>query len=207
MYGLTVTSAAAVEPITVADAKRHCEIPQADATHDTYLSALITAAREYYERRTHRALINRTLALTLDNWPSGNEPIWLPFAPVSSVSSITYTDTDGASQTWSSANYALQKNMEPCRVVLAYNCVWPAVRVKAASITVTYVAGYGAATSSLLQRDIHAVRLLIRHWFENRMPVSIGGSVGELPLAFESLCESARVPDDFLAYGVDWWAA
>jgi uncharacterized phiE125 gp8 family phage protein len=202
-----VTSGPAVEPITVADAKRHCEIPQADAMHDAYLTALIAAAREHYERRTHRALINRTLALTLDKFPATNAPIYLPWAPVSSLTSITYTDTDGTTQTWSSANYALQKNMEPGRVVLAYNCLWPSIRVKAAGITVTYVAGYGAAASSVPQNAIHAVRLLVRHWFENRMPVNIGNIVNELPQAFESLVEAARVPDDFLSYGMDWWAA
>jgi len=205
VYGLTVTSAPASEPITTANAKVHCEIPSADTAHDSYIAALITAAREYYERRTHRALINRTLALTLDKFPAP-EPIYLPFSPVSSVTSIAYVDTDGATQTLSSSVYKLQKNMEPARIVLAFNQAWPSIRLQAESITITYIAGYGSSASSVPESAVHALRLLIRHWFENRMSVNIGQAVNDVPLAFEALCESARVPDDFLSYGCDTWA-
>jgi uncharacterized phiE125 gp8 family phage protein len=207
MYGLTVTTGPTIEPITRALAKEHCEIPAADSQHDTYIDALITAAREHYERRTHRALINRTLALTMDRFPASNVPLWLPWAPVSSLTSIVYTDADGNPQTWAGSNYTLQKNMEPGRVVLAYSKLWPSHRVQAAGVTITYVAGYGAAASSVPANAIHAIKLLIRHWFEQRAAVNIGNIVNEIPLAYESLTESARVGDEFLNYGQDCWAA
>lgn len=207
MYGLTVTTGPAVEPLTRALAKEHCEIPAADTQHDTYIDALIAAAREHYERRTHRALINRTLALTLDRFPAGNVPLWLPWSPISSVTSIAYVDTSGNAQTWANTNYTLQKNMEPGRVVLSYDKTWPSYRQQPAGITVTYVAGYGAAASSVPANAIHALKLLIRHWFEVRTTVNIGNIVNDIPLAYESLIEAARVGDEFLTYGQDCYAA
>jgi uncharacterized phiE125 gp8 family phage protein len=207
MYGLTVTTGPTIEPITRALAKEHCEIPAADSQHDTYIDALITAAREHYERRTHRALINRTLALTLDRFPDGNVPLWLPWSPISSVTSIVYTDTNGTPQTWANSNYAVQKNIEPGRVVLAYDKQWPSYRLQASGITVTYVAGYGAAASSVPANAVHALKLLIRHWFENRSAINIGNIVNDIPLAYESLTESARVGDEFICYGQDQYAA
>jgi uncharacterized phiE125 gp8 family phage protein len=122
------------------------------------------------------------------------------------VTSIYYIDPDGNSTLWSSTNYVLVKNVEPARIVLAYNCTWPATRYQAQAVTIVYVSGYGASASAVPQRCIHALKLLIRHWFENRSPVNIGNIVNDVPQSFNDLCEAARVPDDFLSYGIDNYA-
>jgi uncharacterized phiE125 gp8 family phage protein len=207
MYGLTITTPPTIEPITTANAKVHCEIPAADTTHDAYLDMLVQAAREHYEQRTNRALINRTLTMTLDGFPTGDDPIYLPQSPVSSVTSIAYVDENGATQTWANTNYTLIKNQDPARVVLAYDKVWPAIRYQAQAVTIVYVAGYGATAATVPMRCIHALKLLIRHWFENRSPISYGTAPSNVPLAFEALCEADRVGDDFLIYGKDHYAA
>jgi uncharacterized phiE125 gp8 family phage protein len=201
MYGLAVTTAPAIEPITTANAKVHCEIVAADTTHDGYIDMLVQAAREQYELRTNRALINRTLTLKIDSFPTGNDPIYLPWSPLSSVTSITYVDADGATQTWASSNYVVLSTREPGQVVLAYDKQWPAVRYQPQAITIVYVAGYGSAASSVPMRAIHAIKLMVRHWFENRSTVNVGNIVNEVPQAYEALVESARVADDFLSYG------
>jgi uncharacterized phiE125 gp8 family phage protein len=96
---------------------------------------------------------------------------------------------------------------EPGQVVLAYDKTWPAVRYQAQAVTIVYVSGYGAAASAIPMRCIHAMKLLVRHWFENRATVNIGNIVNEIPQAYEALVESARVADDFLCYGsVDHYA-
>ena len=206
MYGLTVTTAPTIEPLTTAQAKTHCEIPQADNNHDAYIDTLIQAAREAFELRTNRALINRTLTLTLDYFPIGNVPLYLPQSPVSSVTSISYLDPDGNSQTWATSNYMLASNTDPARVLLKYFKIWPITYYQAQAVTVVYVAGYGATAASVPARCIHAMKLLIRHWFENRSPVTVGPAASDMPQAFEALCEQARVADDFLCYGTDRYA-
>src|SRR3954453_3955872 len=95
-------TAPSTEPISTADAQLQCRVDASD--EDALIDALVKAAREHVETFTHRALITQTWDLKLDAFPCTGE-IWLPKPPVASVTSITYLDTTGVSQTWASSNY------------------------------------------------------------------------------------------------------
>jgi uncharacterized phiE125 gp8 family phage protein len=66
--GLVCMVPPSLEPVTLAEAKAFLRIE--DSTEDQVVTDLITAARQYVENRTGRALITQTWQLTDDGFPS-----------------------------------------------------------------------------------------------------------------------------------------
>ena len=82
MYGISLVTAAAAEPVTLAEAKKQVGVATANTDHDTLLGTLITAARQYVESYTHRQLVTATWLLTLDRLPIGLDRLYYPKAPL-----------------------------------------------------------------------------------------------------------------------------
>ncbi|MEY9198680.1 putative phiE125 gp8 family phage protein [Sinorhizobium fredii] len=87
----------------------------------------------------------------------------LPEAPVTSVSSIAYVDTDGAAQTLATSVYELRADDLEAAIVTKYGQQWPAIQI-GSRITVTAVVGYSAAPAAVK----HAMLLWIADAYENR---------------------------------------
>ena len=74
-----LTSAPALEPVTLADVKSHLASIRKTRLHDTLLSCLITAARIVCEARTGLVLSAANLdACVLETWPANGDRV--PFA-------------------------------------------------------------------------------------------------------------------------------
>ena len=175
----------AIEPVTVDEARQHCDLD--DAYYDSQLAQLVNAARVKVEQDTRLALINQTRELRFDDWP-GNGVIELPVAPAVSVSSVTYVDTGGSTQTVTAADYIVDVNTKPGRIVLGHGKSWPSCRGHYNDIVVTYVAGHGEATSSVPEMARLAIFMLVRHWFDNGTAVSKAfAQPTVMPLAYQSL--------------------
>src|SRR4029077_18050283 len=88
------------------------------------------AAREYGETVTHRAFITQTWDDVRDGFPGSDEAIWLPRPPLISVTSVTYIDTAGATQTWSASLYTViapaGPKASPGAIVPNYGQIFPA---------------------------------------------------------------------------------
>ena len=149
---------AAAEVVSTADAKAHLRVTGPD--DDTYVAALVKAARQAVEEWTSRALQHQTWVMTLDAFPTEQE-IRLPRPPLSSVTTLAYVDGAGASQTWASSNYVVVTRDTPGRIRLAYGITWPATRAQPNAVTITYVAGYGAAASTVPAPLVHAAKLVL----------------------------------------------
>lgn len=186
--GLVRTVAPTVEPATLQEVKTHARVTHAE--EDSYIETLISAARDYCETFTNRAVITQTWALTLPGFPS-----WfcLQKAPLQSVSSIKYVDQDGATQTVSTDVYDVDTTVEPGRVVLKTGQSWPSTGESIAAVTVTYVAGYGDARTDVPPSFRLAVKILSAHWFELREPVVVGTIIAKVPMSVESLLWSNRL--------------
>lgn len=155
------------EPVSLAEVKKHLEIADADNAHDQHLSALIQTARELAEHDTQTILSSGTFTMTLDDFPDDEDELELPIKPVSAITSITYTDTAGATQTWSSADYVLDNNEPTPEIRLAYNCQWPLTRGEPNAVTITFVAGYASAAA--VERKFKQMMLLdIARNFQDR---------------------------------------
>lgn len=165
-YSLTCTSGLSLEPIIVADAKDHCNIPSTFTDDDKKIEAYITMARVHVEDITGRQLINATWVLRMDAFPS---VILLPKPPLSSVTSVAYVDSAGDSQTLVvDTDYTVDQYSTPPRIVPAYGCSWPSTYGHINDVTVTYVAGYGATAGSVPGTILHAMKLLIGDAYEHR---------------------------------------
>jgi len=129
-------------PITLAEAKKQCEIDTSDTAHDTYVKSLIMAATSEVEQYLHRRLVTQTWKYYLDCFPSVDY-IRLPFGRLQSVTSVKYTDSDGDQSTFSSGDYIADTVSEPGQIVLGYEEVWPTVTLYPNNaIEVIFVCGY-----------------------------------------------------------------
>lgn len=170
----------------IADASLGVAVPSTNTTEDPYLIALRQSAREYVESFCRRSLLTQTWDYKLDAFPSDDCAIELPLTPVSSVTSITYTATDGTATVWSSSLYQTDLPSGPkasrARIVPAYGQYYPQTRDQMNAVTVRFVAGYGAAASSVPASLKSGMKLLIAHWYEQREAVVVGVGIGVLPV-------------------------
>jgi uncharacterized phiE125 gp8 family phage protein len=88
-------------PITLADARAQCRVTS--TSEDARLLAMIYAATEWGENLTARRLITQTWDLYLDAFPC--DEIRAPYAPLRSVTSISYVDLAGVTQTLATSEY------------------------------------------------------------------------------------------------------
>jgi len=174
-------------PIDLDAAKEHLNLDTTD--DDAYVLSLIGAATKHIETITNRALISQTWSQYLDAF---DDEIELSRSPLSSVVAITYTDTDGATQTAATSLYDVDTVSTPGRVLLAYGKSWPDTRSVRNAVRIQYVAGYGDA-GDVPQPIKQAMKILIGHWYEHREPVIAGTIVSSVPMSVDSLLMPYRV--------------
>jgi len=141
-----VTVEPTIEPITLADLKTRLRITAEDFDHE--LEDMITGGRLAVEYDTRRKLINQTVAMYLDRFPTV-ETMEIRLAPISAIASIAYTDSAGDAQTFSSASYNTDFNSTPPRAKVINGVFWPATDDIPNAVTVTMTAGYGATASTV----------------------------------------------------------
>lgn len=188
----SVTTPPATELVSTADAKTHLRLGDVASGQESYIDTLVKTARILIENEVGRAFINQTITLKIDRFPRDNKPIYLPQPPLSSVTSISYLDTDGNSQTFASSKYIVDTIMEPGRISLAYEQTWPQTRSIENAVTIVYVAGYGVATTDVPETVIHAIKLIIDDWYNNR------GSESEFPKSAVALISNFTHNGDYL---------
>lgn len=190
MYGLELVSrTGSTDPITVAALKTHLR-EDSDA-NDTLIEALRDAAIEAVEEGMGTVLKQATMRLTLPNWPSGGV-FYIPRFPVQSITSITYLEKgESTPTTWAASNYRLEDEAFPPRVVTKKDIVLPTASLESGNpVTVTFVAGY--ADGEVPESPIHAIRLLVAHWYANAEAVALGTIATQIPEAYRSLIMRGR---------------
>lgn len=165
-----ITSQPATEPITVAEAKTHLRVTFSD--DDTYITALIKVARKYCEQYMNRVLITQTWRQNENSFSDGY--IELKVAPVISVTSLKYYDTNNTQQTLSASNYQVDLLDEIAVIYDGITTSFPSITSDRINpIEVIYVCGYGGA-SDVPVDIIHAIKLMVSHLYENREGVNVG---------------------------------
>jgi len=197
-YGVSEVTAPTAEPLQVSEVRRHLALD--DSYYDDYLSGLIEVTRAKVQAHTHRQLVSATYDVKLDSLPAGQQTLALPFGSLQSVTSITYTDTAGASQTFSSDDYDVSTAREPGTIRPAYSKTWPAARVQQEAATLRFVCGYGAA-GAVPQAIKQAMLLLIGHYFNNREQTIVGVMSTEIPQGANALLAPYVLGDSFTWYG------
>lgn len=201
-----------VEPLSLAEAKLHLRVGFPD--DDALIGSLVSAARQYAESITRRALIAQKWTALLDHFPRpgfnigsanwygpqwGINPgpltvlspdgvtgyeIYLPFAPTLFVESIAYVDIDGNTQTLAANQYQVDLS-EPACITPAYGTVWPEIRMQKAAVTVKFSAGYACP----LTADASADTVSFATWpaLAVNDTVRLSNTGGALPAPLETM--------------------
>lgn len=183
MYALNRTTDADTEPVTTAEAKAHMQISVGFTDDDTMIAGFIKGARYWAEDHTGRAFINQSWTLHLDRWPADGV-IALNRCPVSSVTSVKYYDVDNTQRTLvDGTDYQTDVVSIPGRIVVEPGESWPTLESgRLNAIEVIFVAGYGAAASSVHEDIKDALKLLVAHSYEHREEATEGKPLQTIPM-------------------------
>jgi len=164
------------DPLTLAFVRDHHLRCANGTAEDDYVESLMAASRQAFEDFTGRALLPQTLTLSLERFPRGACAIVLPRPPLIEVTSITYVDDDGVTQTLDTSSYIVSRPTGPRArygwITPAYNETWPSTRVQPGAVTVTYRAGYPStgspATVDVPEPITHGRLLVIGELYKQR---------------------------------------
>lgn len=166
--GRTLLVAPATEPVTAAELQTHLKT-NSTALPDAEANKLIATAREYLERLTGLALIDQTWTYSLDKWPNFQDEWWdgvreghigslggppssiiLPIYPLQSVSAVVVYSEDGTPTAVDvAATFDVDTAQKPGRLSLKRGAVWPVASRSINAVEITFVSGYGAASSDV----------------------------------------------------------
>lgn len=137
---LSRVTAPSVTPVTLTEAKAHIAVTHSadDAIIQIYLDAATTHL-DGAEGALGRCIVTQTWDYTIDAFPA---VITVPLPTLSSVTSITYVDADGATQTLSGSLYRVSG-----QTITPGDNGWPATDNVTGAVTVRFVAGYGVAAA------------------------------------------------------------
>jgi uncharacterized phiE125 gp8 family phage protein len=173
--------------VSTADLKTFLRVDHSD--EDTLIGALRSAAIEYVQNYCNLQLGDVTAIMYLDNFHGTWE---IPVGPVRSITSIVYNNTPTTTLTLSTDNYYTDLKRKPARITTISP---PAVHPDTSNgVQVTMELGYLEA--EVPDGLVHAVKLLVAHFYENRNIVVIGTISSEVPNLIHSLLNPYRVISD-----------
>jgi uncharacterized phiE125 gp8 family phage protein len=160
--------------LTVADVKAHSRIDT--DSEDAYIQTLLDAAYKYAENYTGRIILPVTETYNLDDF----EPvITLPKAPVSSVISVEYYDTDDVLQSFT--EYYLDLREVEATIQPVTDVDWPDTNQEPENVVITYGVGYSAIPADIDQ----AVKLIFGTMYEQRENHIVGVPINKVTLRAE----------------------
>lgn len=162
-----IITAAAAYPVTLAEAREWCRVDSDDTSQDATLNMLIAAATRRAEDITGRAFVERTMEAAMDHFK--HHEIYLPWAPLIGIDSITYIDQNGNTQTLASSTYEVDTIEEPGEVRPVYGSVWPVVGYAFNAVRIRYRAGYVAPGSPQDLTDNNYLPAELRVWMQSRL--------------------------------------
>ena len=195
MLSLRLSTPPAALPVSLDQAKAQLNISPTSQWDDlvTDLIATATSDLDGHAGSLFHCLMPQAWVQYLDYaFPNCDEGAFtLPLGPVRAVTSITYIDTDGATQTVAGSVYELCQGggAEDAFVRLKWAQTWPDVRRQRRAVSITYEAGYADAQAvpSALKA---AILMHVTHLFENRGVT--GAAMPELPMAYCHLISKYR---------------
>lgn len=135
---LKVITQPATEPVTLTEARLWIRY---DGTlQNDVITALITAARKSIESWTNRTLVTTGYEYYVNDLCA---VIQFPTSTVQSITSITYIDDNGDTQTLSNTLYTLDNISIINTVFLTPTQSYPSVLVQPNAVKITLLAGYG----------------------------------------------------------------
>lgn len=172
-------------PVSLPDAKLHLRVTH--NAEDAEILSLITDATRFCEDRIGQQFITATWRYSLSCF--SGDCLFIPRAPLISVTSITYIDTNGASQTLASNLYQVDTDHRPGRILPTRLTFWPDIDTETINpVKVTYTAGYGATADDVPPAAKRAIKFMVSYWYHQRE--AAGGIGGQAELTLDALLAS-----------------
>lgn len=190
--GLKLIIPPATGPVTLAEAKAHCNVNVAD--FDALITRYIGSATTEVENWLGRALVDQTWELSLDTFPPNEMRI--PKPPLIEVVSIAYDNEIGDETVLSPTAYTVDAEKRDGYGWILPDGAWPATFDGINSVRVLFRAGYldqASPPALAVPDDIrHAVLLGVGDAFDTRATISIGLTVFTSK-AWTNLLEAHRI--------------
>ncbi len=178
------------EPVTIQEAKDHLRVDGED--ENPLIETIIKAARAWVENICGRQLLQATWVYRLDAFPSSGT-ILLPISPVSSITTVNYTDIAGAGQTAAGTVYDTDLNSSVPRIFLKDGQSWPSTQAITNAVVVTLVAGYGDGRADVPDCARTAILMVVGTLYRNRETMITGATVSELKGIIEGLLDPITI--------------
>ena len=162
-----LTTAPAIEPVSVDEVRLHCRVPDTFHDDDAYLATLIVAARTLLEQQCWSSFVTQVWDFW---WSSFDSRLFIPRGPLILITKFQYRSTESpyALTEIAAATYETSTENQFPFVRLAYNQTWPTSRGHADDIYMRASLGYGATAASVPMPIRHAIKLLVGDWYSNR---------------------------------------
>jgi len=164
--------------ISLDEAKKQMNVDHNE--DDGYIQALIMSAIGQVENITRRRLLTQTWTAYANEWPDNG--FIMPFGNLQSVTSLKYKNSSGDESTVDSADYIVDTDSDPGRVILGYNKSWPTATLYPSNpIYIEFVCGYGDHTLKTVTgatNDSPIVLTLVGHGYSTADRVLISKITG-----------------------------
>ena len=188
-------TAPAVEPLSLSECKLFLRVDH--TSDDTLIASMLVSARMWVETYTRRALCTQTVDLKYAGWPVQYAALVVPYAPLQSVTSISYIDQDEATQVLTASDYVVRTQSGPRAgrgtIEIADGVTLPTLSTQPdRPVTVRAVVGYGSAPQ-VPDGIKSAIYLLLGDLYEQRQETITGTSVGKTHTTIERLLGPYRL--------------
>lgn len=192
-HSLERTQDASTPVLTTAEAKTHLRVDHSD--EDTYIDALIDAATKFAEEFTGRAILSQEWKASYRNWPTwvcGFKFFELPRPKLISVDSVKYYNLSNVLTTLSDSYYNAEGDY-PASVTFTSSFSDPGLSDdRRYPIEIVFTAGYGVTSDDVPEMLVQAIRLMVKHFYEIRMPVLENINATKVPLSALTLLRHYR---------------
>lgn len=166
--------------LPLSTAKEFLRVDHSD--EDTTITALINAAVQHCQDYTNRHFVSSNFTLSLDDFYNCE----FSTGPINTITGVTYKDAANATQTLATSKYWYDTKREPGRIHFdsppdTYDD----------DFNVVTISGTIGATPA--EPILHAVKMLVAHYYENRRAVITGTHTIELPLGVAALLNPYRI--------------
>lgn len=161
-------------------AKEFLRVDHSD--EDTTITALINAAVQHCQDYTNRHFVSSNFTLSLDDFYNCE----FSTGPINTITGVTYKDVGNATQTLAASKYWYDTKREPARI--HFDSPPDTYDDDFNVVTISGTLGDAPATPV-----VHAIKMLVAHYYENRRAVITGTTSIEIPLGVAALLNPYRI--------------
>lgn len=173
------------QPITLEEAK--AQVRQESIDDDAVITAYISSAGDYIERRIQRSLASRAWSIEMSAFPKNGGDIVLPIPPLQSVQSVSYYENGTLTSLVLDTDYRVSVPFSRIRLGIG-KLNWVIADRLDDAVQINITSGY-LSISDIPVAIKQATKLLVGHWYEHREGVS-GDAGSAVDLAVGALIDS-----------------